>query len=272
VARLGENRWGKTSVRVSKVHRGSGGDAFSDLTVDIALRGAVEAAFTQGDNAGVIPTDTMKNTVYALAEERLGSDVESFASALAHHLQARDGVHGADVTVAQRRWERVTPTGFVGGSSERRIARVDAEDGSDRTWAGIEGLVVLKTTGSSFRDFPRDALTTLPDKDDRILATTVSARWRYGVVPADTTSTWERVRTVLIDRFFGDWSASVQHQGWMMGRAVLDEVLEITDIEFRLPNQHHLDLDLRPLGVDGSGTVFLPVSEPFGDIRLSVER
>lgn len=272
MSRLGDNSWGKTSVRVSKIHRREEDHGFSEVSVDIQLIGEVEDAFLRGDNAGVLPTDTMRNTVYALAQDRLGDDVEDFGRTLASHFLAREGIHSATIQLREHRWERVSPHGFLGGSSEQRTARVTLDPGSEEVWGGVDGLVVLKTTNSAFRGYPKDEYTTLPETDDRILATTVTAWWQYSPVPADTTGTWRRVREVLVERFFDDWSASVQHQGWMMGEAVLAAIPEITEIEFRLPNQHHIGFDLERFGMEDRGIVFQPTSEPFGDIRFRVVR
>lgn len=272
MTRLSDNTWGKSSVRVSKIHRGEETDDFSDLTVQILLRGDVEAAYREGDNAAVLPTDTMRNTVYGLAQEHLTGDLEAFAGLLVDHFLAKDGIDGAAVEIEARRWERAGSHGFVGGSAERRVARLEADADTRSVSAGIEGLVVLKTTGSAFSGFPRDQYTVLPEADDRLLSTTISARWLYAEMPADTTSAWETARQTILDRFFADWSASVQHQGWLMAEAVLTAVPEMTEIEFRLPNQHHLGFGLDRFGVEDQGVVFHPVSEPYGDIRFKVTR
>ncbi|HLF59678.1 MAG TPA: urate oxidase [Acidimicrobiia bacterium] len=272
MARLGANRWGKSEIRVSKIHRGDTSDDFSDVTVQVLLQGDVETAHTAGDNRVVLPTDTMRNTVYGLAQEHLGRDLEGFAAILCERFLTRPDIGVATVTVAERRWQRVFETGFVGGGSERRVAKVSVGPGESGTWAGIEGLVVLKTRGSAFTGFPRDEFTILPEATDRVLATSVSANWRYDPVPGDTTEAWEKVRRVLVERFFSDWSASVQHQGWLMGEAVLAAVPEMAEITLHMPNQHHLAFDLTRFGMTDEGVVFQPVSEPYGDISLTVER
>lgn len=269
---LGGNTWGKTAVRVSKILRQEERDEFVDLDVQVLLTGQVRDAYTRGDNSGVIPTDTMRNTVYGLAQDHLGGDLEAFALTLAHHFLDKEGIEEARVALEGRQWERVTGTGFRGGSAERRLARVEGGADDVRVTAGIGGLGVLKTTNSAFFGFPRDEFTILPDKEDRLLATTVTAEWIYSALPGDTTSTWDLVRSTILDRFFEDWSASVQHQGWLMANAVLEAVPEITEISFHLPNQHHLPFDLDRFGITDDGSVFQPTSEPFGDIRFSVRR
>ncbi len=272
MAQLGENRWGKSGVRVSKIHRGETGDDFSDLTVQILLSNDVVTTHTEGDNATVLPTDTMKNTVYALAQEHLTRDLEAFAAVLGERFIARPDVDRVEITIAERLWTRVTGTGFTGGGSERRTARMTLGEGGTTVWAGIEGLVVLKTRGSAFAGFPHDEFTILPEADDRLLATSVSAEWRYDQVPADTTAAWGAARGAITGAFFDVDSKSLQHQGWLMAEAALAAVPEIAEISFRLPNQHHLPFDLTRFGMTDKGIVLQPVSEPYGDIALTVER
>lgn len=268
---LGDNRWGKSDIRVSKVLRSDDGDDFIDLSVQVLLRGDVAAAHTRGDNAHVVPTDTMRNTVYGLAQNELDRDLERFGEALCAHFLDKDGIDEVEVAMAEHLWSRATPTGFVGGGSQQRTARV-LRGAVAVTMAGVEGLVVLKTTGSAFEGFPKDEFTILPEASDRLLATSIAADWVYSRLPDDTTAIWASVREILVDHFFSDWSGSVQHQGYLMGEAVLEAVSEIDEVSFRLPNQHHLPFDLTPFGLDWDNTVFHPVAEPFGDIYLTVRR
>jgi urate oxidase len=213
----------------------------------------------------------MRNTIYGLAQEHLNRDLERFGEVLCGHFLEKSAIDGAVVKIEERIWNRQSDTGFIGGGSERRIARV-ARGVAESTAAGVEGLVVLKTTGSAFKGFPKDEFTILPEASHRLLATSITADWTYSSLPADTWATWETVRGILVDHFFSDWSASVQHQGYQMGEAVLTTVDEIRDISFRLPNQHHLPFDLTRFGMPWNNTVFHPVTEPYGDIYLTVIR
>jgi urate oxidase len=272
MGRLGETWWGKSEIRVSKVDRGDPEHGFSDVTVQVLLGNDGESTHLVGDNTSVLPTDTMRNTVYGMAQEHLGPDLEGFATRIAERFVSREDVIRARVAVAEKRWQRLTGTGFLGGGSERRTARVSVGEGDDATWAGIEGLVVLKTSGSAFSGFPRDEYTILPDAEDRLLATSVSAEWRYAAPPGDTAQAWSSAREAMVASFFAETSLSLQHQGWMMAAAALDAVPEIASLRLRLPNQHHLGFDLARFGIDDRGVVFQPVTEPYGDISLTVER
>lgn len=268
---LGANRWGKSEIRLSKVFRGQVADDFIDLTIRVMLQGDVARAHTSGDNSSVLPTDTMRNTVYGLAQEHLTRDLEAFGEVLCDHFLERRDVATAEVTFAERLWQRGSPNGFVGTGSERRTARVTRGE-QESTRAGLDGLVVLKTSGSAFEGFPRDRFTILPETADRVLATSITAEWVYSSMPSSTSTTWALVRSTLIDRFFEDWSASVQHQGYLMGEEVLRSVAEVSEISLRLPNQHHLPFDLTLFDMPWTNVVFHPVTEPYGDIHLTVTR
>lgn len=271
MTQLGGNSWGKSAVRVSKMYRGEVADDLSDVTVSILLEGDVEAAHVEGDNQNVLPTDTIRNTVYGLAQEHLSKDLERFGVVLAEHFLSRDTVDQAGVHIEETIWQRETATGFLGGGSVRRLARIGRGRGS-YSRGGVSGLVVLKTSGSAFSGFPKDDFTLLAEKEDRLLATSITAEWDYSDLPDDTADTWGLVCRTMIDSFFGESSQSLQQQGYLMGEAVLEAVAEISEISLHLPNQHHLDFDLTRFGLPDHGVVFHPVTEPYGDIALTVRR
>jgi urate oxidase len=66
---LADNNYGKQAVRLVTVRRRADRHELQDVTVGIRFEGDFTAAYADGDNSGVLPTDTMKNTVYALAAE-----------------------------------------------------------------------------------------------------------------------------------------------------------------------------------------------------------
>ncbi len=138
--------------------------------------------------------------------------------------------------------------------------------------AGLTGLLLLKSAGSRFSGFPRDRFTTLVETEDRILATRLTARWTYPDPLDDYVETWEEVRATLLESFASFDSASAQNQGYEMGRAVLASHPEVGEIRLRLPNVHHLEVDLTRFAIDDRGVVFQPVDEPYGDIALTVRR
>lgn len=277
---LASNSYGKSSVRLLKVARAGARHEIRDLTVDIALEGAFEAAHIAGDNSAVLPTDTMKNTVYAKAAEQALGEPEDFAAALAtHFLGACGAARTATVSVFEHGWRRLPMResehdhAFERGSDEMRTARVLAvRDGEQSVWSGIRDLVLLKSARSAFTGYPRDRYTTLPETEDRILATSLTARWRYASGVADYGPLFSRVRHALIEAFAGHDSRSVQHTLYAMGAAVLAQCTLVAEIALSMPNKHHLPVDVSRFGVPSGNEIFAPTAEPYGLIEATLRR
>lgn len=277
--RLAWSGYGKSAVRLVKVDRLGTRHELHDLTVEVQLQGDFESAHSAGDNTRVLPTDTMKNTVYVLARQGAVSPPEAFAERLARHfLEACPAARLAVVSLALHGWGRAEARGaadghtFVRASAERRLATVSLDANGVRHEAGLEGLGLLKTTDSGFAGFLRDGYTTLQDTHDRILATDVEARWSYSRPPGDYDLAWTAVRTSLVEAFAGHRSASVQHTLYAMGQAALARSPEIGEIRLVLPNRHHLLVDLAPFGLDNPNQIYVATSEPFGRIEAVVAR
>jgi urate oxidase len=269
------NRYGKSRVRLVKVRRPPHGapHELADLTIDVQLEGAFDAVYVDGDNGPCIATDTMKNTVYALARQDPVAHVEAFASRLADHFIAKPAVARARITAVEHRWARLaaSPHAFVQPGGEQWTAVVTRDAQSLSIVAGLTNLVVLKTADSAFAGFPRDQFTTLPETDDRILATSVTASWTYraGMIAF---AVRERIRAALVDTFAAHKSRSVQHTLYAMAEAALAACAEITDITLTMPNRHHLLVDLEPFGLDNPNEVFVATDQPFGLIEATVRR
>ena len=275
MSELAWNRYGKSHVRLVKVRRPPHGARHElvDLTIDVQLEGAFDAVYVDGDNGPCVATDTMKNTVYALARQDPVAHVEAFASRLADHFLASPVVARARISAVEHRWERVaaSPHAFVQPGGEQWTAVVTRDAQSSSIVSGLENLVVLKTTDSAFSGFPRDEYTTLPDTEDRILATSVTASWTY---QAGTTgfAAREQIRATLLDTFAAHKSRSVQHTLYAMAEAALAACAEITDITLTMPNRHHLLVDLQSFGLDNPNEVFVATDQPFGLIEATVRR
>lgn len=277
---LGPVRYGKSAIRLVKIVRGPAGNAVRDLTIDIALEGDFAASYTDGVNAGVVATDTMKNTTYAMAKDRLTGSIEAFGRVLASHFLGFDQVERAIVTIREHRWTPVpTAAGaskdaFLRDPSVTRLAVVTGSRHAFLVEAGIEDLTVMKTGKSSFAGFPRDEFTTLPETSDRIMATKVSARWRYvdATDDPDYDGLFAGVSETLLDAFAIHESPSVQATIWVLGKAVLDRHATIEEISFALPNLHHLLVDLAPFGMTNDNEVFVATREPYGLIEATITR
>ena len=275
---LGANRYGKAAIRLVKVVREPHRHRIRDLTVAVTLEGAFDAAHTAGDNALVVPTDTMKNTVYALAPEHLSGSIEAFGQVLADHFLGATQVARATVAIREHRWTPIAtsagpaPHAFLRTGDFTRTATVSATRESIGVEAGIEDLTVMKSTDSAFAGFPRDRYTTLREVDDRIMATKVAATWRYTAPVPDPDGAFEGVVGTLLGVFADHFSPSVQNSIWLMGRAILERHPEVDEVRMALPNLHHWLVDLSPFGQENRGEVFVATSEPYGLIEATVRR
>jgi urate oxidase len=280
---LGPTQYGKAETRVVRIYRDEAEHQIRDLNVSTALRGDFTEAHLRGDQANVLPTDTQKNTVYAFAKEKGVRAIEEFALALARHFAADvEPVEAARVDVDEYRWERATAGGqphphtFVRSGQEIRMATaiIAGAGGSRASWllSGLRDLVLLKSTGSEFAGFLTDQYTTLGETHDRVLATSLTARWRYARPEADWDAVYDDVRRLLVDRFAAVHSLALQQTLWEMGQAVLRAHEDIAEIRLSAPNKHHFLVDLAPFGLENPGEVFHADDRPYGLIQCAVQR
>jgi len=271
---LGANRYGKAAIRLVKIDRGPDRHTVRDLTVAIALEGDFASSYVDGDNSLVVATDTMKNTVYALAGEYLTGPIEAFGAVLVRHFLAVNQVEQATVSIEEHDWGRIgeAPDAFVRDRVSTRTAAVTGTGaGRIEIDAGIDDLTVMKTTKSAFGGFPRDEFTTLPDTDDRLLATRVSAVWRYTGTP-DFDASHAAIRSTLLEVFAEHESQSVQHTIWVVGRAIVDRHPEVAEVTLTMPNLHHWLADLSPFGRPNDRSIFIATTQPHGLIEATVRR
>ncbi|WGL52628.1 urate oxidase [Nocardioides sp. BP30] len=281
--KVGPNQYGKAEVRVVRVTRDTPVHRIEDLNVTTQLRGDFDAAFTDGDNAHVHATDTQKNTVYALAKELGVGSPEDFLLALGRHWMGQPWVEGCQMKAEQYSWERIVADGgphdhsFLRSGQETRTAVVQYDGEDAFVLGGLTDAVVLKSTGSEFHGFPRDRHTLLAETDDRILATSVTAWWRYrsDAVSAgglDYNALYDAIRALMLERFAQLHSLALQQTIFEMGKAVLERFEEVAEIRLSCPNKHHFLVDLSPFGLENPNEVFFAADRPYGLIQATVQR
>jgi urate oxidase len=273
MVRLGANQYGKAESRVVRVYRDTDVHVLRDLNVSTSLRGDFEAAHTVGDQSDVLPTDTQKNTAFAFAKEKGVRSIEEYALTLGRHfLTAAPAATGARIAVEEYPWERIGDHSFVraGGGVRTTVVEVTADDAT--VVSGIKDLVVMNTTGSEFKGFLKDAYTTLTETDDRILATSLVASWRYTSPGVDYDPAYDDIRRLLLTTFAETHSLALQQTLYAMGEAVLSAVDDVAEISFSAPNKHHFLVDLSPFGVENPGEVFIAADRPYGLIEATVVR
>ena len=276
---LTRHAYGKARVRVLRVLRDGAREDVREVAVQVMLEGDFAPACTDADNSSVVPTDTIKNTVHALARTRLGPEPERFALDLARHFVARHPqVHLARVRLEETVWERLTlasgphPHAFTGRDALHPVTVATATRDGVTVECGLLAFPVFKSTGSGFAGFPRCEFTTLAETDNRILASRLTALWRFASEPASFAAANAAVRAALLAAFAENYSPSVQATLRDLAAAAFAAEPGVDRITLEMPNQHYHRLDLGPLGLDNPHEVFLPTDEPHGQIEATFAR
>jgi len=276
---LQHNAYGKSRVRLSKVTRLKDRHDLKEICINIQLEGEFDSAYTRGDNSQVVATDSMKNTVYALAADHPLTDIESFGKSLANHfLGTYKQVTECSVDLYEELWQRIAvngkphPYAFFGAGDEKHKAAVRATRQAVVVESAVEGLKLVKTTDSEFWGFIRDQYTTLPEVKDRIFGTSVSARWLYRKENPDFQACYEAVRKVILKVFATHRSLGVQHTMHEIGQAALADCNELSEIRITMPNEHRIPFNLQPFGLENRNEIFVTTDEPYGLISATIKR
>jgi urate oxidase len=279
---LGANQYGKAECRLVRVTRSPENPrrhTIEDLNVTSQLRGDFEACHTVGDNSQVVATDTQKNTIYAFAKEHGVHSPEKFLSTLGEHFVTTfPWVHGGRWEAEQYTWDRIVAEGephdhaFVRDGHETRTCVVQMDGDETFVVSGLKDCTVLKSTGSEFHGFPRDRYTTLGETDDRILATSLTAAWRYTEPGLDYDATYAAIRDLMLATFAQLHSLSLQQTIFAMGKAVLEAFDAVAEVKLSCPNKHHFLVDLAPFDLTDDHEVFFAADRPYGLIQATVQR
>ena len=280
MARLGSNRYGKSRVRLSRITRFDDRNEFNEWTVNVMLYGDFDASYTEADNSKVLPTDTMKNTVYVVARLSKATTIEDFAKELGDYfLENNVQVTKASIVVEEKAWERMAVDGTpdaatfqLRGPEVSTALAVREKGGEWEVTSGIDGLTILKTAHSAFTGYVKDKLTTLKPATDRILGTRATVEWDYADSSPNYAEVRARILSSLLKVFAAHNSMSVQHTLFDMGKAALEAAPEIARIHLSMPNLHHLLASLGTFGLENPNHIFVPIDEPHGTIEATIER
>ena len=278
--KLLSNRYGKARVRVMKILRDGATHTIKEVDVAALLTGDFAASYTAADNSKVVATDTIRNTVNVLAKQHLGIEVERFGLVLAQHFLDRyEQVESASAEIFAKNWQRMEIGGkphahsFVAGSEAKMWSHVVCTRGAEPTIrSGVRDLVILKSTGSGWEGYPRDEYTTLPETNDRILATSLDATWTWSSTPHDYNAANTAILNAMLAPFANNYSPSAQASVYEMGTAALQACSEISRVQLKMPNKHCLLLNLTPFGLENKNELFVPTDEPHGQIEGTVVR
>ncbi|GAM19528.1 hypothetical protein SAMD00019534_027030 [Acytostelium subglobosum LB1] len=282
MATLIDNRYGKAKVRVLKVNKNKDFHSVLDLDCCVLLQGQFEETYLTGNNEKVVATDSMKNTVYLLAQREHFKSPEELGIILGKHfLNTYSHVSHVHVTIRENVWERMKSTyekkehdhSFVRAREVHTASVTSMRGRPPQVKSGIQDLLIMKTTGSGFENFLRDKYTTLPETKDRVFATAVTAEWTYNTTEnVNYPNVYQEFKGAVFDIFSLQYSKSVQETLYIIGKTAIDRVKEIDEINLSLPNKHAFGFDFNKLGTKNENTVFQPVEEPSGLIEGTVKR
>lgn len=276
---LGGNQYGKAENRVVRIVRDTARHEIHDLNVTTAMRGPFQPAYLVGDQSNVLPTDTQKNTAFAFAKSVGIESIEAYGLALARHfVHDVEPIDGARIEIEEYAWTRAVVDGvehdhtWTRSGGETRTAAITVDATGEYVIGGFKDLVILKSTGSKFAGFLKDEYTTLPETHDRVMATSLVAKWRFASTDLDWNSIYPEVKQIMIREFATLQSLALQQTLWHMGKAVLESFPEIVEVRLSAPNKHHFIYDLAPFGLENPGEVFIAADRPYGLIEAQVLR
>lgn len=279
---LGKNQYGKAENRVVRIYRDEPRHEIHDINVSTCLRGDFSAAHLSGDQGEVLPTDTQKQTAYAYAKEKGLLSIEDYGLALARHFVGDvDPVEGARIEIDEYAWERAMVDGaehdhtWIRKGQEVRTAAITVDAEGEWVIGGLKDMVILKSTGSEFAGFLSDEYTILEPTHDRVMATSLTAQWRFTTDPnwkLDWEATYTGIKALLVKQFALVQSRALQQTLFEMGRAVLESYPGIAEVRLSAPNKHHFVYDLSPFGLSNGNEVFNADDRPYGLIQATVTR
>ncbi len=280
--KLSFSRYGKSAVRVVKLIKHKTYHEFREVNVEVLILGDFDKAHKKGDNTSVLPTDTVKNTIFILAKDHLTGTIEEFGLHLAKYFMKKKQVEGVEITLEEQPWNRVKvskgtrkvqdPYTYGKASQEKKTCFIEFGKKKKNIRSGISELFILKTTKSGFSDFFVDDYTTLKNTEDRIFCTCMETEWEYTSTKADFEKDRESIRQAMLDTFAAHDSLSVQHTLYAMGEAALKATKKISEIYISMPNKHNLLVNLAPFGLENNNEVFVGTDDPFGVIEGTITR
>lgn len=287
-----DKEYGKAGVKLLYVAQNGPKHIIKELEVETSLTLDSEKDYKYGDNSDIIATDSQKNTVYILAKKFGVENLEKFGILLAQHfIDKYPWVVSARITLSQHPWSRIVDKqgaehshAFVSSPKFVRTAEVLMDRSRvPRVASGVRGLTVIKTTQSAFVNFFSDEYRTLPDMEDRIFSTIVTADWKYGNIRGlDFDKAFSTVESTILESFAGPadkgiYSPSVQQTQYLTQKSIFQKIPQVDAIKMSMPNRHYFPVDFSRFPIPevqgaGAGQVMLPVDKPSGMITSTLAR
>lgn len=276
---LSSHAYGAAGIRLLRVTRRGGRHDLRDLTVAVNVEGDVADAFARGDNELLLPADTLRNTVDALARDESLAEIEQLGLALARHFMAHQPQFTrVRIDLEERPWTRLPVGGraqgqaFTASTSERRTASVTSNGTQVAVVAGLRDFAIMKTSGAAFEGYLADQFTTLEADPDRVLAVSADASWTYLHDEVTFGVYYQGIRDLLIEAFVQQTSRSAEHTAHEMASIVLSSYADVGDVTVRLRQRSLPLVELAPFGLDNPHVLFRPEDTPQLTAEVTLSR
>lgn len=276
-------RLGETHVRLLNVRRRGAVHDTRDVTVRVACEGRLADGFAAGDNRRVLPGNTLRSTVEALARREPVDRIERFGARVgAHLLEECTWLERVVVGVAEHAWVRVAvpgrdgrephPHAFLRGTSEEWTAEVDCSRDGTSIASGLREVELMRTAGADFSGFARVTYSAPDPPVHALLRVSLTARWDWAAAPGDYAAANSRARDALLAAFAAGGAPSVPATAHRMAAAALERVPEAARVHVALSRRACRLADLAPLGLDNPGEVYVPAADAHGLAEVTLER
>jgi len=239
--------YGKGDVIAYRLNRSGGasggqGPVFGANVLFLVYGDAFWKTYTEGDNTGLVATDSMKNFIQRETMEFGGNDLEAYCRFLGEKFLARySQVDGVQVSASEIPYADLggnlafAPSGPDCATSRLEITR----KGIEESVSGVRGFRLLRLGGSAFRGFVRDEYTTLPDLNDRPLHMWLDLEWTYTRPEAAFSggAVTAHVRRTVREVFTAFESGSIQQVIYQMGMKLLDEIGVMSEVRLEANNR-----------------------------------
>jgi urate oxidase len=270
--------YGESRLRMLRVMRRGDRHDPKDLTIALRFEGNFGAAFKDGDQAGMLPGEAIKNLVHRVARGQEHPAIEALGLAICERLLEHHGSIGlARVEIVEQPWVRLDAGGkaqgqaFTPGGVERRTATVSSNGSRASVTAGLENLVLMRTGG--FVPVERGKATEEATADGlpRLFVAALSARWSYGAGDIAFGPYRQGVRAAIVETFAWHRGPTVQETLYAIADVVLASYLEISEVTLSLQERPYRPVDLLELALDGDA-LFIAHDEPVGVVEITVGR
>lgn len=276
---LSSHSYGASRIRLLRVTRRGDRHDLRDLAIGVSVEGDVADAFTKGDNELLLPADTLRNTVNAIARDESLVEIEQLGLAMAaHFMEHQPQFTRVRIDISELPWVRLRRAGraegraFTASGSEQRTAAVTSNGTRTSVVAGIRGFSIMKTSGAAFEGYLADQFTTLEADADRVLAVSADATWSYLHDEVAFGPYFQAIRDLLIEAFIQQPSRSAEHTAHAMASIVLSTYADVGDVTVRLRERSLPLIELSPFGLDNPHVLFRPEDAPELTAEVTLSR